>query len=235
MEAKLKGMKVADLKSVLQQANVAFDSKLTKPALIKKIMETPTAAEIVSKPDAMADDDDMPDLPPKIDWGDAPKTTTSAPISTPATQSATPSMSVPPTNVPPPTPATETPAVQAGSATSSPPKDKTESTFKADIPVASLEDEAAKRRARAAKWGTTYNDPTTVAPSTKKSPTTTTSTAKAPEGAELEKRKEREARFGKVASTSTSTTAQVDEEEIRKRKAREERFGPNKKPRVDSQ
>jgi hypothetical protein len=55
-------MKVADLKSVLQQANVAFDSKLTKPGLIKKIMETPAAAEIVSKPDDMADDDDMVEL-----------------------------------------------------------------------------------------------------------------------------------------------------------------------------
>lgn len=53
-------MKVADLKAVLQQANVTFDSKLTKPALIKKIMETPEAAAIASAPDeAVAADDDM--------------------------------------------------------------------------------------------------------------------------------------------------------------------------------
>lgn len=50
-----KGMKVADLKAILQQANVAFDSKLTKPGLIKKIMETPEAAALASGPD----DDDV--------------------------------------------------------------------------------------------------------------------------------------------------------------------------------
>jgi hypothetical protein len=50
-------MKVADLKAVLQQANVAFDSKLTKPGLIKKIMETPEAAAVASAPEDPTDDD----------------------------------------------------------------------------------------------------------------------------------------------------------------------------------
>ncbi len=52
-------MKVAELRNVLVQANVAFDSKLTKPALIKKILETPAAVTVASAPDdgAGADDD----------------------------------------------------------------------------------------------------------------------------------------------------------------------------------
>ena len=43
-----KGMKVADLKAVLQQAGVSFTAKLTKPDLIKKIIESPAAAAIAS-------------------------------------------------------------------------------------------------------------------------------------------------------------------------------------------
>lgn len=52
-------MKVADLKSVLSQAQVPFDAKLTKPALIKKILETPAAAALVDEPDAIGDDDEL--------------------------------------------------------------------------------------------------------------------------------------------------------------------------------
>jgi hypothetical protein len=43
-----KGMKVADLKAVLQQASVSFSAKLTKSDLIKKIIESPAAVAIVS-------------------------------------------------------------------------------------------------------------------------------------------------------------------------------------------
>ena len=49
-------MKVADLKAILQQANVAFDAKLTKPALIKKIMETPEALSAAGEENG---DDDL--------------------------------------------------------------------------------------------------------------------------------------------------------------------------------
>ena len=50
-------MKVADLKAILQQANVAFDAKLTKPALIKKILETPEALSAASAGEENGDDD----------------------------------------------------------------------------------------------------------------------------------------------------------------------------------
>lgn len=50
---------MVDLRAILQNANVAFDSKLTKPALIKKILETPSAVAAASAPEdsAVADDD----------------------------------------------------------------------------------------------------------------------------------------------------------------------------------
>lgn len=51
-------MKVADLKSILQQANVSFTAKLTKPDLIKKIMETPAAAALAGD-NGNAEDDEV--------------------------------------------------------------------------------------------------------------------------------------------------------------------------------
>jgi hypothetical protein len=56
-------MKVVDLKTILQNANVPFDSKLTKPALIKKILETPSAVAVASAPeDSAGADDDLVSL-----------------------------------------------------------------------------------------------------------------------------------------------------------------------------
>lgn len=60
-------MKVAELRSVLVQANVPFDAKLTKPALIKKILETPAAITVAEAPDDSAGaDDDLVSLAFKI-------------------------------------------------------------------------------------------------------------------------------------------------------------------------
>jgi len=57
-------MKVADLKVILQTANVPFDSKLTKQALIKKVLETPAALAVASSPEDNAEaDDDLVRLP----------------------------------------------------------------------------------------------------------------------------------------------------------------------------
>ncbi|KAG9037034.1 hypothetical protein FS842_003384 [Serendipita sp. 407] len=162
MEAKLKAMKVADLKAVLQQANVAFDSKLTKPALIKKIMETPEASSIVST-DGNGADDDLPDLPPNINW-DEPK----------GASDATP-VALNPVSTSAPAPAASSAAAGSSSATSSTAKPSTDSVFKAeDLPTLTLEDEAARRKARAAKWGTTYIEPKVAG--TSKSETKATAT-----------------------------------------------------------
>ncbi|KAG8832267.1 hypothetical protein FRC17_001626 [Serendipita sp. 399] len=117
----------------------------------------------------------------------------------------------------------------ASSGPSSATKEDPATAFKADnLPALTLEDEAAKRKARAAKWGTTYVEPTVAGPSTteNKSP----STAKNLSAEELERRKAREARFG-VARAQAAPV--LDEEEMKKRKAREDRFGANKKPRIE--
>lgn len=50
-------MKVADLKGLLQQANVSFSAKLTKPDLIQKILETPAITNTLETPAAPTEDD----------------------------------------------------------------------------------------------------------------------------------------------------------------------------------
>lgn len=60
-----KGMKVADLKAVLQQAGVSFSAKLTKSDLIKKIIETPAAMAVASgSENGGHTEDDLVSLPP---------------------------------------------------------------------------------------------------------------------------------------------------------------------------
>ncbi|CAG7850723.1 SubName: Full=Uncharacterized protein {ECO:0000313/EMBL:CCA68519.1} [Serendipita indica DSM 11827] len=218
MDAKLKAMKVADLKSILQQANVSFDAKLTKPALIKKILETPEALAAASAGEENADDD-LPDLPPAALY-EAPKATTDP---SPA-----------PTKAPPPTPAAG--LAKASPAAPGPSKAAETSTaaFKAaDVVPATLEDEAAKRRARAAKWGTTFVDPTAPPPAPAPAPSKPAKAAKAQATIDDEEKiKARQAKFG-TSSAGKKAEAPVDEEELRKRKLREERFGANKKPRIE--
>ncbi|KIM23035.1 hypothetical protein M408DRAFT_328236 [Serendipita vermifera MAFF 305830] len=234
MEAKLKGMKVAELRNVLVQAGVAFDSKLTKPALIKKIMETPAAVAAASAPDDGAGiDDDQPDLPPSINWDAAPKVTTTAPTAASSVQNQSIAAATL-TKAPPSTPAIAATTSTQPQAAASPPKQATESAFKAaDIAPVTAEDEIARRKARAAKWGTTFVDPT-AAPAAK--PTAKKAAAAAPAPiVDDEKRKSREARFGQSSAKPAATAAPVDDEETRKRKAREERFSMNKKPRLEGE
>jgi hypothetical protein len=62
-------MKVVDLRAILQNGNVPFDSKLTKPGLIKKILETPSAVAVASAPeDSAGADDDLVSLPLHVDF-----------------------------------------------------------------------------------------------------------------------------------------------------------------------
>jgi len=80
MESKLKQLKVAQLKEILQQSNVAFKERDKKEELISKILANPKAIMVAngdkSAPEAskVSQDEDLLAPPEDFDW-DEPSTT----------------------------------------------------------------------------------------------------------------------------------------------------------------
>ncbi|KAF5389482.1 hypothetical protein D9757_004306 [Collybiopsis confluens] len=73
MEAKLKSLKVVDLKAVLSHANISVTSKTTKADLISKILAAPSAIEAYnalhpSQPVPASHNDDLLAPPEDLDW-----------------------------------------------------------------------------------------------------------------------------------------------------------------------
>jgi len=238
METKLKALKVAELKEILNKASVPFDAKTQKAGLIKKIQESQAALAIVSG-DAGAEtaEDDWLAPPEEVDWDEdlskskkveAPKPVSAAkPVPAPA---AAPAAALAPA------PKHATSGVEDAAAAET-------SNFKADLEPLTVDKEIERRKARAAKWGTEVTEPVVAKPAaalaaSAKPAKPTKIVPAAPGAGDGERVKARQARFGTSReSTKPIVTPAVDEAEARKRKTREERFGTDpgpdpKKPRV---
>jgi len=237
MAAKLKALKVAELKEILNKASVPYDAKTQKAGLIKKIQESPAALAIASG-DAGAEtaEDDLLAPPEEVDWDEdlSKSKRVEAPKPVSVAKSAPAPAAAPAV--------TSSPAVAAVKSAPSGAKDAAPvetADFKADLQPLTVDEELERRKARAAKWGTEVKEPVVAkpAPTASAKPTKPTKIVPAvPAADDVEKVKVRQARFGKE-STKPVTVPVVDEAEARKRKTREERFGANpgpyaKKPRT---
>ncbi|KAG0703221.1 hypothetical protein DFH29DRAFT_998676 [Suillus ampliporus] len=209
MDAKLKALKVADLKEILSKASIPLGNA-KKQDLINKIIANPPAIEVfhnlhpgtkpkTSKPaPAPSTDDDLLAPPEEIDWAveESIPVVASLPKQPPAS--------------PPKAPATKPPAPAVA-----PP---------APVQSAPVDEETEKRQARAARFGTAYVEP-------KQSSQQQPKKDKLPTGEDPDKLKARAERFG-IATSITKTSGkraapieQVDPEEQERRRKRAERFG----------
>ncbi|KAF9071097.1 hypothetical protein BDP27DRAFT_1419383 [Rhodocollybia butyracea] len=223
MEAKLKPLKVPDLKQILTKANLSVTAKATRAVLVSKIIASSAAIEAYNElyPSEPAANDDLLAPPEDLDWtpDEVPSSkveeTTKADVSKPTTSKA-------PISVP--TPAPEV---------TEPPKDTTTATAAPSVGDSQLEIELEKRKQRAARFGIPLVEPKS------KSPTA----AKKTMGENTDKLGARAERFGlknaenDKASTTRSTSpgskrkrtsapvAEIDPEEAERRRKRAERFG----------
>ncbi|KAJ7713952.1 hypothetical protein DFH07DRAFT_1068637 [Mycena maculata] len=196
MEAKLKTLKVVDLKDILAKAQQQPPQKATKPDLIARILASKEATLVYNA--KYAPKDDLLAPPEDLDWDvdqvNAPETPVEQPKSTSV-----------------PTPAKSDPPVAA---TDSTPTAVTPAAAPAPAPV-SDDVEAEKRRKRAERFGIPVVEPKpTIA---KKATAATTKQPDAPEKLDA-----RAARFG---TKRAAPVEEVDAEEQERRKKRAERFG----------
>ncbi|KAF7967704.1 hypothetical protein HWV62_21632 [Athelia sp. TMB] len=233
-EAKLKSLKVVDLKDILAKASVAVPAKANKQDLIKLILGTPAALEVYARqqnpnvaPSSAADDLLAP--PEDFDWdGDS----TDAPSNKePAASKETGTEGL----------ETAKPASKAAAKPASPPK---KAAPAAPAVVATTEqfaddtvdEELEKRRKRAERFGVPLVEtPKPTPPAAKKGGRNAAQpkpahTAAAAE--DSEKLNARAARFGTakapsavVANKKRPVEESVDPEELERRKKRAERFG----------
>lgn len=248
MEAKLKALKVADLKEILVKASAPAPARVNKQDLINKILANPTAVKVyeelylpsnpTSKPAPTsppkqappASTDDLLAPPEDLDWsimdaGDVPPVT------------ASPAKNPVPPHQPPPTKPTQennhatppqAPAVPASSTKASP---LPSNNVKADNPV-TVDDELEKRKARAARFGIPLVEPTQPLQHQVRKVSQTKQTGQLLD--DPERLKKRAERFGvsnapvqpaKSGSKRAAPAEEVDAEELERRRKRAERFG----------
>ncbi|KAI6107335.1 hypothetical protein EV401DRAFT_2240881 [Pisolithus croceorrhizus] len=249
MDAKLKALKVADLKEILVKASAPALGRVNKPDLINKILANPAAVKVyeelylpsnpTSKPGApsppkpappTSNNDDLLAPPEDLDWsimdaGDvAPVTASPAKNPVPAHQSPLTKPAQENNHAAPP----KAPAVPASSTKISP---LPSSNSKADNP-ATVDDELEKRKARAARFGIPLVEPTRPPQHQARQVSQTKQAGQLPDDPErLRKRAER---FGvsntpvqptKAGSKRAAPAEEVDAEELERRRKRAERFG----------
>jgi len=159
MEAKLKALKVADLKEILTKSGTPIGSKSNKADLIAKILTTPAALELAggetAAPAAPAEakvDDDLLAPPDEFDWdGNAGEkvepaaTTTDAEAVALAEEPAAP------------VPAVAEPAEASTTTTeTAPTTEATALTTDSAQPTPAEDEEVARRRARAERFGVPF-------------------------------------------------------------------------------
>ncbi|KAI9507448.1 hypothetical protein F5148DRAFT_1205055 [Russula earlei] len=239
MEAKLKSLKVADLRDICTRANVPTTTRSTKADLIAKILASQPAIDaynvkyqqnsniaLPSKPPTSSSQDEVLAPPERVDWSleyltpSAPvPAAVSQPSNTNASTKPAPPAAKPQSNVVAPK-STHGVSVAAKPSVAAPP-----------IP---FDEELEKRKARAARFGIALIEP--PKPKTKSVPPS--KPAKAADDAE--KLRARAERFGyatpeqtdaptvpAVGSKKRGTTVveEVDLEEQERRRKRAERFG----------
>ncbi|KAH9985978.1 hypothetical protein BJV74DRAFT_845709 [Russula compacta] len=242
MEAKLKTLKVADLKEVCTQANVPTTTRSTKADLISKILASQPAIDAYnakyqqntnttpsSKP-ASFDHDDLLPPPEEVDWTlEEPSppvpalATASKPSKANATTKPAPAPAKPQSKAPP---QEATPSASEPSKTAVP------------APPAQVDEELEKRKARAARFGIALVEPTKSKTKAVPAPATVPKATKAAD--DPGKIRARAERFGfsKPEQTGATTISVVgnkkrgaavveevglDEQERRRKRA--ERFG----------
>jgi len=159
MESKLKALKVADLREILQKASVPIPAKSNKADLIAKILATPAAldaynnqngASKLKEPEAANPDDDLLAPPEDFDWDPAAtagsSTTTSKPAPAPAKTEP----------VKPPSPVKAASAPETKDA--APAAEPTEAA-KPAATTAAEDEELEKRRKRAARFNIPLVEP----------------------------------------------------------------------------
>ncbi|KAJ4468213.1 hypothetical protein J3R30DRAFT_3715142 [Lentinula aciculospora] len=238
MEAKLKSLKVVDLKQILTKGNVTLSGKANKADLIARIVASPVAIDAFntlypSEP-ALTAHDDLLAPPEDLDWTvdevSLPK------IDEPATEPITKA------SVPSPAEPTTTPASGLQLASTSNESSKTDFTPESVSNTADFE--LAKRKRRAARFGI----PLVVHKAKTKSTTAKNADVPAHPIENVDKIKARAERFGlkteangKVSSVKDTQTSpgskrkrdaaaplaevEVDPEELERRRKRAERFG----------
>ncbi|KAI6037134.1 hypothetical protein BKA83DRAFT_4486109 [Pisolithus microcarpus] len=228
MDAKLKALKVADLKEILVKASAPAPARVNKQDLINKILANPTAVKVyeelylpsnpTSKPaptsppkqaPPASTNDDLLAPPEDLDWsimdaGDVPPVTAS-PAKNP---------------VPPHQPPLTKPTQEGNHAT--PPK----------APAVPANDELEKRKARAARFGIPLVEPTQPSQHQARKVSQTKQTGQLLD--DPERLKKRAERFGvsnapvqpaKSGSKRAAPAEEVDAEELERRRKRAERFG----------
>lgn len=225
MDAKLKSLKVADLKEICSRANIPTTTRSTKADLIAKILASQPAIDAYNakyKQNENAAPPSKPAPPEEVDWTLVePSRVIPVPA---ATSNSSPTKPAPP-------PAKPQSKVQKV-ANSGPEAPKT----LASVPATSADEEFEKRKARAARFGIALVEP--PKPKTKSTPGLAPKAVKAAEDAE--KLKARAERFGiaKLEQSGAATVAavnskkratpvveEVDLDEQERRRKRAERFG----------
>ncbi|THU87708.1 hypothetical protein K435DRAFT_743445 [Dendrothele bispora CBS 962.96] len=206
ISAKLKALKVNDLKQILQKASVSVPAKTNKADLIARILASPTALDAYNAqyPSETANDDLLAP-PEEVDWNveDVPPAQTKEP-EPPAS---------PPKPAEPPAPASrQNPVEKEEPSTSS---------------TAPEDPELEKRKKRAERFGIALVEP--KQPLQKKT-SRNKSDPKTTLNEDSEKLKTRAERFGIVGANADvnkrkRTEEAVDPEEQEKRRKRAERFG----------
>ncbi|KAH8996542.1 hypothetical protein EDB86DRAFT_2919214 [Lactarius hatsudake] len=246
MEAKLKSLKVADLRDICTRANVSTTTRSTKADLIAKILASQPAIDAYNtkyqpngnpppppKSTVPPANDDMLASPEDVDWTlqDSPK-----PIPAPL---ASPMRNIPNSPAKPP----PTPAPTNSQPMASPPK-PTPVVSEIQAPAPAVDDELEKRKARAARFGIALVEPAKPKSAKTASEQTPPKSAGAVADVDPEKLKARAQRFatGKSEQQTGATPAtapapaaggkkrrtaieEVDAEEQERRRKRAERFG----------
>ncbi|KAL4065183.1 hypothetical protein V8B97DRAFT_2004892 [Scleroderma yunnanense] len=241
MDAKLKALKVADLKEILAKASVPVAARTNKQDLIAKILANPAAIEVyeeryppaetasttVKPVPVSSNNDDLLAPPEVLDWS-AVETGDLSPVTVVPTQK-NPSPKQPPPAKPAQVPSIKPPTkTTTVTATPAPAPVPPSTTPKADQPV---DDELEKRKARAARFGIPLIEPKQPPqPQLKKNMQTKRAAAISDDP---EKMKMRAERFGPSSASNQSVRSsskrvappeEADPEELERRRKRAERF-----------
>ncbi|KAG9095715.1 hypothetical protein FRC06_009491 [Ceratobasidium sp. 370] len=174
MEAKLKALKVAELKDILTKSGTPIPSKANKADLIAKVLATPAALDLangnnteeVAKPAAAGGDEDLLAPPDEFDWEGGADAKGAVPVE--ATEAATTGAEpAPPTEAA--APSTTEAAGEPASTTATGVAPDAE-TATSEAPQSAEDVERERHRARAARFNVPYVEPSAPAAKTPKPP-----------------------------------------------------------------